>query len=148
MTRLLWMRHGESTWNVAGREQGRTAHPPLTGRGRAQVSDAAERLVDQGVTVIVCSPLVRARQSADLVAARLGLDVVEDPLLVERGVGESVDDVLDRIHAFLASGPADGTLVVGHGDVIAYAHALLTGTAPTLPANAEVRVTTLPGDRP
>lgn len=141
MIRLFWMRHGESTWNVAGREQGRTAHPPLTERGRAQVAAAADDLARCGVTGIVCSPLVRARESAELVAARLGLDVVEDPLLVERGADETVDDVLRRVGTFLARPPLDGTLVVSHGDLIAYAHALLTGTAPSLPANAEVRVT-------
>jgi broad specificity phosphatase PhoE len=139
--RLFWMRHGESTWNVAGREQGRTAHPPLTELGRAQVAAAADDLALWGVTGIVCSPLVRARESADLVGARLGLDVVEDPLRVERGHDETVDDVLDRIRRFLAGPPADSTLVVSHGDLIAYAHALLTRTEPRLPANAEVRVT-------
>ncbi len=141
MIRLFWMRHGESTWNVAGREQGRTAHPPLTDRGRAQVVAAAETLTQSGVTAVVCSPLVRARESADLVAAHLGLDVVEDPLLVERGLDETVDDVLERIRIFVARQPLDSTLVVSHGDLIAYAHALLTGSTPSLPANAEVRVT-------
>lgn len=141
MTRLFWMRHGESTWNVAGREQGRTAHPPLTDVGRAQVTAAADDLVRCGVTAIVCSPLLRARQSADLVGERLGLTVVEDPLLLERGHDETVDDVLDRVRRFLAGPPAEGTLVVSHGDLIAYAHALLTDTTPQLPGNAEVRVT-------
>lgn len=141
MTRLLWMRHGESTWNVAGREQGRTAHPPLTELGRRQVLAAAEDLVAADVAAVVCSPLVRARQSADLVAARLGLEVVEDPRLVERGHDESLDDVLGRLADFLASGPADDTLVVTHGDVVAYVVAALDGTAPSVPANAEVRVT-------
>ncbi len=141
MIRLFWMRHGESTWNVAGREQGRTAHPPLTDRGRAQVVAAAETLTQSGVTAVVCSPLVRARESADLVAAYLGLDVVEDSLLVERGLDETVEEVLERIRTFLARPPLDSTVVVSHGDLIAYAHALLTGSAPSLPANAEVRVT-------
>lgn len=143
MTRLLWMRHGESTWNVAGRDQGRTAHPPLTDRGRAQVASAADDLADQGVTGVVCSPLVRARQSADVVAARLGLEVVEDPRLVERAHDETVDDLLARVVTFLQERPADGTLVVTHGDVIAYVVAALERTDPTLPANAEVRVTRL-----
>lgn len=141
MTRLLWMRHGESTWNVAGLEQGHTAHPPLTERGRRQVLAAAEELAAADVTAVVCSPLVRARQSADLVAARLGLPVLEDARLVERGRDESLEDVVLRLDAFLGSGPADGSLVVTHGDVIAYVVAALTGTDPTLPANAEVRVT-------
>lgn len=135
------MRHGESTWNVEGREQGRTAHPPLTDLGRSQVAEAAEALAGEGVTTIFCSPLVRARQSADVVAAHLGLPVVEDPLLEERSGSETVDDVLDRARRFLLGPAVDGALVVSHGDLIAYVTAALAGGAPTLPANAEVRVT-------
>lgn len=143
MTRVLWMRHGESTWNVAGREQGRTPHPPLTDLGRRQVQRAAHALADRGVTTVVSSPLVRARQSADLVADVLGLAVVEDPRLVERATDETVEDLLERVAGFLRDDVADGTLVVTHGDVIAYVTAALGRVTPALPANAEVRETVL-----
>jgi broad specificity phosphatase PhoE len=39
-TELLLVRHGGSTWNVAGRMQGRTASPALTDRGRRQAAEA------------------------------------------------------------------------------------------------------------
>jgi broad specificity phosphatase PhoE len=40
MMELLLVRHGESTWNVAGRMQGQTAPPALTDRGRRQAVEA------------------------------------------------------------------------------------------------------------
>ncbi|MGJ9411705.1 histidine phosphatase family protein [Aeromicrobium sp. CF4.19] len=132
------MRHGESTWNAAGRMQGQDPTPPLTDLGRAQVEEATQTLLESGVTGIVTSPARRATESAAIVATRLGLDVREDPLLVERGLDETWESVEARIRAVVASVPAPGTLLVTHGDVIGYAAHLLAGLAPTVPGNGSV----------
>ncbi|HSO95917.1 MAG TPA: histidine phosphatase family protein, partial [Acidimicrobiia bacterium] len=81
--RVLLIRHGESTWNAAGRWQGH-ADPPLSTTGMAQARAAAPALVD--IDVVWCSDLVRARQTADLCAPP---DVVvhTEVLLRERHVG-------------------------------------------------------------
>ena len=63
--RLLLLRHGESTWNAAGRWQGH-ADPPLSTTGTAQARAAAAALVEIGA--VWCSDLVRARQTAELCA--------------------------------------------------------------------------------
>ena len=60
-----------------------------------------------------CSPLLRARQTADIVAARIGLEPVEDGRLVETDAGDWTDrpfaDVLaedpDGFAAFVAGDP-------------------------------------------
>jgi broad specificity phosphatase PhoE len=80
----LMMRHGETAWNRQGRVMGR--HPvELSAEGRAQVEAAARfsRMIKPDL--IVTSPLVRARQSAEIIAAGLGgqIEVVEDPDLAE-----------------------------------------------------------------
>jgi broad specificity phosphatase PhoE len=85
VSRILVVRHGQSTWNADGRWQGQ-ADPPLSVLGIAQ-AEAAARAVD-GVDAIWASDLVRARHTASILAAPRGLDVVADARLRERDAGE------------------------------------------------------------
>ncbi|MFC7486958.1 histidine phosphatase family protein [Knoellia sp. CPCC 206453] len=87
---LHLVRHGQSTWNVEGRLQGQTAHPELTDLGRAQAQSAADLLAERvtGTVAVVSSDLVRARQTADVIARTLGVRVVDDPDLREQSVGD------------------------------------------------------------
>lgn len=86
---LIVVRHGESEWNVLGKWQGR-ADTQLTDAGRAQAAEAAEQLLslNVGVTRVVASSLSRARETAEIIARRLGLDIPQlDERLVETDVG-------------------------------------------------------------
>lgn len=85
-TRILLARHGETDWNRLGRWQGH-ADQPLNETGRRQAAELAERLVGDGIIAVYSSDLARARETADAVARRLGLDVVEDEGLREIDVG-------------------------------------------------------------
>jgi broad specificity phosphatase PhoE len=118
--------------------QGQEIGPPLTDLGREQASLAAEALADRNVVRILSSPAVRARQTADLIADRLGLEVVEEPLLLEKGLDEDKASVLARIQELLARELPGNTVAVSHGDVIGYAVELLTGKLPALPANGSI----------
>ena len=86
MTRILLARHGETDWNSVGRWQGH-ADPPLNDAGRSQAAELAERLAGDGIAAIYSSDLMRASQTAHVVANRLGLAVVEDAGLREIDVG-------------------------------------------------------------
>lgn len=86
MTRILLARHGETDWNRIGRWQGH-ADPPLNEAGRSQAAELAERLAGDGIAAVYSSDLKRASETARVVAARLGLDVVEDAGLREIDVG-------------------------------------------------------------
>jgi len=77
VTRILLARHGETDWNRVGRWQGH-ADPPLNDAGRTQAAELAERLAGDGIAAIYSSDLMRASQTARVVADRLGLAVVED----------------------------------------------------------------------
>ena len=82
---ILLLRHGQSTWNLEGRWQGR-ADPPLTEWGEGQALAAANQL--GAADGIVSSPLQRAYRTAELLAERLGIGpigVMDD--LAERDVG-------------------------------------------------------------
>jgi probable phosphoglycerate mutase len=83
MTRLLLVRHGQSTWNVIGRWQGR-ADPPLSATGEAQARAAAANLGP--IEAVWSSDLARARSTAELLAAP-GVPVRVDARLGERDVG-------------------------------------------------------------
>lgn len=86
MSELLLVRHGETDWNRLQRWQGQ-ADPPLNERGREQADELARALAGQSIEAIYASDLRRARETADIVAARLGLPVASEPGLREIDVG-------------------------------------------------------------
>ena len=84
---IFLARHGETEWNRIGRWQGKT-DIPLSEVGRGQALALAERLRERGITQIYASDLSRARETADIAAASLGISHVGlDPRLRERGFG-------------------------------------------------------------
>ena len=74
MSTILLVRHGETDWNRDARFQGH-ADPPLNERGREQARALAERLAAEPLAAVYTSPLQRARETAEIVAARVGLPV-------------------------------------------------------------------------
>ncbi|MEO1329543.1 MAG: histidine phosphatase family protein [Pseudomonadota bacterium] len=83
---FLFLRHGETDWNVEGRCQGQL-DIALNALGRAQAERAAEALATASISRIVSSPLRRARNTADAVARLRGMSVEEDPGLKEVHLG-------------------------------------------------------------
>jgi broad specificity phosphatase PhoE len=84
----LWLvRHGESTWNIAGLAQGHNDEAELTERGLRQAAEAAGQFRGRAVRAIYASDLRRARQTAAAFAAVLGLPVRADARLRERSLG-------------------------------------------------------------
>jgi probable phosphoglycerate mutase len=85
VSRLLLIRHGQSTWNAERRWQGH-ADPPLSDLGAAQAK-AAARAVGP-VDAIVSSDLQRARRTAEIIGDELGVGpVVVVAALRERAAG-------------------------------------------------------------
>ncbi len=84
MTRIVLARHGETDWNAEHRWQGHS-DTPLNARGREQARELAEAV--GSVDVVYSSDLARARETAEIVAARLGAEIRLDPRLRERGFG-------------------------------------------------------------
>jgi broad specificity phosphatase PhoE len=151
MTTILLARHGETDWNRERRVQGHTDRP-LNDEGRRQALALADELAGEPVDAVYSSDLVRAHETARVVAERLGLDVTVLPDLRERDFGtwegltdeeilerfpqarngpwgdaESREEMLERIRAALgriADAHAEGrVLVITHGGPV---RALLT----------------------
>jgi broad specificity phosphatase PhoE len=95
----LLMRHGETAWNREGRVMGRNPiELDADGRAQVQASVPFARLLRP--ELIVTSPLARARQSAEIIAAGVGdVPIAEDPQLSEvkygRWEGMVYDDLLE-----------------------------------------------------
>ena len=86
MTTIFLARHGESDWNVEKRFQGHTDRP-LTERGREQAYALADLVAGEKIDAIYTSPLSRAQETAEIVAARVGLEPVALPELREVDTG-------------------------------------------------------------
>lgn len=78
--KVTFLRHGESVGNVEGRFQGH-ADFPLTDKGCLQAQALAKRWQAEGITFDTCisSPLLRARQTAEIVCAALNVPIEFDP---------------------------------------------------------------------
>jgi 2,3-bisphosphoglycerate-dependent phosphoglycerate mutase len=158
VTTFLLVRHGETDWNAEGRLQGHTDRP-LNEYGRRQARELAEQLADEQVDAIYASDLARARETAEIVGARLGLPVRLDPDLREKNwgtwegltgdervhvelVGESTEEHRDRMMRALeriaSAHPAGRVVVVSHGGSLRRVQAALHGVAGPVLANCSV----------
>jgi probable phosphoglycerate mutase len=143
-TRIILARHGETDWNRERRWQGHSDRP-LNDTGRQQAEALAAQLAGEPIAAVYSSDLMRAHETARLVANELGLDVVAIPGLRERRFGswEGLQDVeverqfpgalgppdgetreemkrrvLESLKAIAASHPERTVLVVSHGGPI------------------------------
>ena len=135
MTELLLVRHGETDGNAEGRLQGHTDRP-LSEYGRGQARRLADDLETEELEAIYASDLARARETAEIVGAKVHLPVELDPDLREKDwgnwegltsterfgvelVGESTESHQQRMLAALgriaAKHPYGRVLVVTHG---------------------------------
>lgn len=96
MQQVFVLRHGRSAANerglIASRPASAGAAWGLTPLGRAQVERSVARAEVHGILerpiLLVCSPLLRARESADVASAVLGVSPIVDARLIERDFGE------------------------------------------------------------
>ena len=146
-----FIRHGQTDWNRDGLLQG-SSDIPLNDTGRAQARDALMTLRSLPWDVVVSSPLLRARETAQIIADGLGIPL--GPAydgLVERDYGElegtpssdaierwpdrdypgaeSLDSVATRgslaLLEIAADYPDRSVLIVCHGTIIRYTLARL-----------------------
>ncbi|MGW8483681.1 histidine phosphatase family protein [Microbacterium sp. NPDC055903] len=139
MTFLTLVRHGQTDWNLERRIQG-TTDIPLNETGRGHARDAAAILASDTHHAIYASPLVRARETAQIIAGLIGLDEPElVPDLREREFGEGegmlVADYIDRYGDWHADVPGAETFdqvrdrALGALDTIARASRLRSAPA-------------------
>jgi len=97
--RIILARHGETQWNVDGRHQGQTCDIPLSPAGRAQALALGRRLAEAPIARAVASPLLRARETAELALGDRAPMLTLDPRLVEISHGEWEGRLASEIQA-------------------------------------------------
>jgi len=115
---LILVRHGRTAFNAAGRLVGRL-DPPLDEVGLVQATAIGEAL--KGIERVVCSPLLRARQTAEYIGAPVEVD--ERWIEVAYGVYDGVElgtppaaELWERWRIDPAFVPPDGESLVQMGD--------------------------------
>lgn len=88
MTTICLVRHGETDWNALGKLQGRT-DIPLNAVGIQQAQECAAFLAEKSWDVIVTSPLLRAKGTAEVINQSLNLPFIEMDAFMERSFGHA-----------------------------------------------------------
>lgn len=84
--RLYIVRHGETDWNRIHRVQGRT-DIPLNDYGRRLARETAEGMKEVRIDLGYTSPLLRAKETAQIILADRGVPLYEDSRIEELSFG-------------------------------------------------------------
>lgn len=94
---LLFIRHGQTTWNLEHRLPGQLSGVQLNDTGRQQAGRLADALTVLPISAIISSPLERARETAEILAKPRELPVQLDPDLMDLDVGHWAGQVFDEL---------------------------------------------------
>ena len=89
MGHFYFIRHGQTLWNVENKICGAT-DSPLTEYGREQAKETGQKILTEGVKAdeILCSPLSRAADTAQLISEMTGIPYRVEPRLIEQNFGK------------------------------------------------------------
>ena len=89
MSKIYFIRHGETVWNVENKICGAT-DSPLTNKGIEQAKEVAAKIKELGITAdeILYSPLSRAKDTALIIAEATGIPAKEEQRLFEQNFGK------------------------------------------------------------
>lgn len=87
MTKVIFIRHGQTEWNVTGRYQGQS-DVKLTEEGRKQAEKLADNFPVAKVDAVYASDLCRAMVTAETIANKFGLKVQAEPAFRELSFGD------------------------------------------------------------
>lgn len=84
---ILFVRHGQTDWNVQKKVQG-LANIELNETGINQAENARELLEKENIDLIICSPLKRTIQTANIINKNKKIELIIDDRIIERDFGE------------------------------------------------------------
>ena len=84
--RLYMMRHGQTDWNKKHLWQGRT-DIPVNENGRYVAELTREGMKDIPFDIAFCSPLSRAKETAEIILKHRQIELIEDERIIEMGFG-------------------------------------------------------------
>lgn len=80
-------RHGQTNWNIQKKVMGR-CDEPLNTTGIEQAMIVRDKLKNINFDMIICSPLLRAKQTAEIINENKKIPIVYDNRIIERDFGE------------------------------------------------------------
>ena len=84
---ILLTRHGQTEWNLLKKLQSKT-NIELNETGVEQAKKIKEKLKNTNIDIIICSPLKRAIQTAEIINEERNLPIILDNRISERDFGE------------------------------------------------------------
>ena len=128
---LYFVRHGQTDWNVRGKLQGKS-DIALNETGRLQAVETREKLKQVAMDAIYCSPLMRARETAEIINVLWELPIQCDDRLMERSFG-------DMEGALRKDVPFDDLWAFSSASMFAGGYACVENLSVLIIANCEVR---------
>ena len=98
LMKIYFIRHGETIWNKEKKIQGQS-DIPLNEYGRELAEITAGAIKDIPFDIVYTSPLIRAKETAQILVKNRNLEIHEDQRLVEMSFGEGEGESLPEIHA-------------------------------------------------
>jgi broad specificity phosphatase PhoE len=98
MTFVSLARHGQTEYNAVRRFQGHLP-VPLDDVGREQAHELARVAAQREWAALLCSPLARARETAEIVGAAIGHHPIADARFAETDCGDWTDRTFDEVQA-------------------------------------------------
>ncbi len=119
MTKVILIRHGQTSWNQSRRMQGGNNDTVLDAEGDRQCRCLAQRLKKEDIKAVYSSPLNRAMGTAQWIAEGHDLDVIVEPALREIDCGTlegaGIEDIGSRLQKLIQGGNEDELLFKGCG---------------------------------
>lgn len=94
---LLFVRHGQTAWNVEHRLPGQLPGVALTEMGHQQAARLASALSALPISAIISSPLERAYMTAEYLARERNLKIHTEPDLMDTDVGPWAGQTIDAL---------------------------------------------------
>jgi broad specificity phosphatase PhoE len=103
--KIFVVRHGETDSNKNHKLMGQTIDEPLNTEGIKQVNDLTKNIQMSDFDIIFTSTLKRARQTAEIIANKIKVPIIESREILERDFGsmtgkswEEMDNIVENIN--------------------------------------------------
>lgn len=86
--KIYYVRHGQTDWNLVRKMQGGETERSLNETGIKQANETKKELENTDYDIIICSPMYRAKQTAEIIRNYKNVPTVIDERIRERKLGE------------------------------------------------------------
>ena len=86
--KIYYVRHGQTDWNLARKMQGGETEKELNSTGIEQAKQTKKELENAKYDIVICSPMHRAIQTAEIINKDKNVQMITDERIRERKLGE------------------------------------------------------------